>query len=143
MEEEVIAVIIVLGIFAAVFLTVGIVPLVQYYRLTHGVAVTATVVEHICEKVSYNERQYFRYIWQLKLKYCAYGSEYVSTYGVCKKRPYMDAHPVGTEMKILVNIRNPKKFILPEDRWTLIIMGGMFTLGGIGSLAGVLSLLIK
>lgn len=143
MGEEVIAAAVVLGVFAAVFLTMGIVPLVQCYRLTHGVAVTATVVEHICEKVSYNKRQYFSYVWQLKLKYYAYGSEYVSIYGVCKKRAYMDAHPVGSEMKILVNIRNPKKFILPEDRWTLIIMGSMFTLGGIGSLAGMISLLIK
>lgn len=143
MGEEVIAAVICLGIFAAVFLTFGICPLVQYYRLTHGVTVTATVVEHVTEKVSHDKRRYFGYVWLLKMKYYAYGSEYVKTYGVCKNREYLDTHPVGTEMKILVNIHNPKKFILPEDRWTLIIMGSMFTLGGIGSLAGVISLLIK
>lgn len=143
MGEEVIAAIIGLGVFAAVFLTFGICPLVQYYSLMHGVTVTATVVEHIIEKVSHDKRRYFGYVWLLKMKYYAYGSEYVKTYGVCKNREYLDAHPVGTEMKILVNIHNPKKFILPEDRWTLLIMGGMFTLGGIGSLIGMISLWIN
>lgn len=143
MGEEVIAAVIGLGVFAAVFLTFGICPLVQYYRLTRGVTVTATVEEHVLEKVSYNQRQYFGYVRLLKLKYYAYGSEYVKTYGVCKNRTYLDAHPVGTEIKILVNIHNPKKFILPEDRWTLLIMGGMFTLGGIGSLIGMLVLWIN
>ncbi len=143
MGDEIIAAVMCLGILAAVFLPMGFCPLVQYYRLTHGVTVTATVVEHVMDKVSYNKRQYFKYVWLLKLKYYAGGLERVNTYGVCKTKEYINAHPVGTELKILVNIHNPKKFILPEDRWTLIIMGGMFSLGGIGCLIGIISLLIK
>lgn len=140
MEEEIIAAVIALGAFAAVFLPLGICPLVYYYRLTHGLTVTATVAEHVYDNGS---RQRSRPSWFLKLKYQANGREHVNTYSVCKKRAYMNAHPVGTEIKILVNIHNPKKFIMPEDKWILMVMGSMFTLGGIASLIGMIDLLLK
>lgn len=138
MEEEIIAAVIALGVFAAVFLPLGICPLAYYYRLTHGLTATATVAEHV-----YDNGRRGNHLWFLKLKYHANGKEYVNTYSVCKKRAYLDAHPVGTEIKILVNIHNPKKFIMPEDKWILPVMGGMFTLGGIASLIGMIDLLLK
>lgn len=136
MGEETTAVIIFLGVFAAVFLTLGIIPLVQYFKLTHGTPSTATVVEHALETTR-SDRGQTSYTWLLKMKYYVNGTEYVKKYSVCKKRDYMEAHPVGTEMKILVNSHNPKKFILPEDRRTLLIPGIIFTVGGVGSLAGM------
>lgn len=142
MKEEITAVIIVLGAFAAVFLTLGIIPLVQYYRLTRGSNAVATVVEHIREETRTDRRQ-IGHVWLLKVKYYVNGVEYVSKYGVCKKRDYMEAHPVGTEMKILVNPRNPKKFILPEDRQTLLIPAAFFMPGGIASLMGMIILWTK
>lgn len=138
MGEDVIAAIIVLGFFAAVFLPLGIIPLVHYFRLTYGLTVTATVDEHVYSPSRKNKKT-----WLLKLKYYANGLEYVNTYNVCKKRDYLDAHPVGSKITILVSINNPKRFILPEDRWILLIMGGMFTLGGAASLIAMIGFLIK
>lgn len=141
MGEDKIAVIIVLGVFAAVFLPLGIYPLVQYFRLMFGSSASAVVVEHICEETRTDRRQ-VGHVWLLKLKYYVNGMEYVNKYSVCKKRNYMDAHPVDTKMKILVNTHDPKKFILPEDRWILLLMGGMFSLGGIASLIAALTVWI-
>lgn len=144
MEEEIIAAVIALGALAAVFLPLGICPLVYYFKLTRGLTVTAMVAEHVysTDRNSHSEGR-VSHSWLLKMKYYVNGKEYVNTYSVCKKRAYLDAHPVGTEIKILVNIHNPKKFILPEDKWILMVMGGMFTLGGIASLIGMIDLLLK
>lgn len=136
--EEKIAAVIALGVFAVLFTVLGVIPLVQFFRLTRGKQSTATVVEHIREETR-TDRGQIRYVTLLKMKYYVNGTEYVNKYGVIKKRDYMEAHPVGTEMKILVNSHNPKKFILPEDRRTLLIPGIIFTVGGIGSLAGTLA----
>lgn len=141
MAEEVIAAIIGLGVLAAVFLPLGICPLVICYRLTHGLTAAAAVEEHVL--MISRSKGHDHYSWHLKLKYYANGLEHIHTYGVSKKRAYLDAHPVGTEMKILVNIHNPKRFILPEDKWIPLLMGVMFTLGGAASLIGVISLLIS
>ncbi len=139
MAEDVIAAIIVLGIFAAVFLPLGIIPLAYYYRLTRGMTVTAAVEEH-----SYSPgRGRKRGSWFIKLRYHAYGTEYVNTYGVCKSRECLDVHPVGSEVTILVDVGKPKRFIMPGDRWILLIMGGMFTLGGAASLIAMIGFLIR
>lgn len=139
MAEETIAVIIGLGVFAAVFLPLGIIPLAFYYRLTRGMTVTAAVEEH-----SYSpERGSKRGSWYIKLRYHAYGTEYVNTYSVCKSREYLDDHPVGSEVTILVDVSKPKRFIMPEDRWILLIMGSMLTLGGAASLIAMIGFLIK
>lgn len=143
MGEEIIAAIIGLGVLAAVFLPLGICPLVHYYRLTHGLTVTATVAEHVNDRTDHSASRRRQYSWYLKMKYYANGLEHVNTYNVCKTGEYVEAHPVGAEMDILVNIHNPKRFILPEDKWILLLMGGMFTLGGIGSLIGMICLWIK
>lgn len=138
MGEDTIAAIIVLAIFAVVFLPLGICPLVYYYRLTHGLTVTATVAEHV-----YSPERRDRDLWFIKVKYFVNGLEYINDYNVCKKRDYLEAHPVGTEIKILVNVHNPKIFILPEDKWILMLMGGMFTPGGIVSLIAVIKFWIN
>lgn len=137
MEEDVIAAIIALGFFAAVFLPLGIYPLVHYFRLTFGLTVMATVVEHV-----YSPSRRHSASWLLKLKYYANGLEYINTYNVSKKRDQLQAYPVDSKIKILVNIKNPKRFILPEDKWVLMIAGGMFTLGGVTSLIAIIQLLI-
>lgn len=138
MAEDVIAAIIVLGFFAAIFMPLGIIPLAHYFRLTHGLTVTAAVEEHVYSPSRKNKKT-----WLLKLKYYANGLEYINTYNVCKKRDYLDAHPVGSKITILVDVGKPKRFIMPEDRWILLIMGGMFTLGGAASLIAMIGFLIK
>lgn len=142
MREDILAVIIFLGIFAALFLTLGIIPLVIYFRLTHGANAVAEVTEHIREAMRTDRRQ-VHHDMLLKLKYSVNGVEYENKYGVIKTGEYMDAHPVGTTIKILVDPKKPKLFILPEDMKKPLIPGIIFTVGGIGSLAGVISLLIK
>lgn len=47
MGEEIIAAVVGVGVIAAVLLTLGIIPLVLHYRLTHGLTAAAVVTEHI------------------------------------------------------------------------------------------------
>lgn len=131
-----------LGIFAAIFLAAGIIPLVIYFGLKKGTNAVAEVTEHLVEETR-NDRGQTSRTRMLKLKYTANGAEYESRYGVIKTPEYMDAHPVGTAIKIIVNPRNPRKFIMPEDLKKLLIPGIIFSAGGVGALAGVISMLIK
>lgn len=142
MREDIAAVVICLGIFAAIFLAAGIIPLVLYFRLKNGANAVAEVTEHVREETR-TDRGQVSHALLLKMKYSVNGVEYERKYGVVKSKEYMESHPVGTVIKILVNSRNPKKFILPEDTKKLMIPGIIFTAGGIGSLAGMISMWVK
>lgn len=142
MGEETTAVILFLGVFAAIFLAGGIIPLAIYFGLKNGVNAVAEVTEHVREETR-TDRGRINTTWLLKMKYSVNGSEYEKKYGVVKSREYMDSHPVGTKIKILVNSHNPKKIILPEDTKKLLIPGIIFSAGGTGSLIGMISLWIK
>lgn len=141
MREDVMAAAICLGIFAVIFLAAGIIPLVIYFGLKKGTNAVAEVTEHLSEQ-THTDRGQTAHTRMLKLKYTANGAEYESRYSVVKTPEYMDAHPVGTAIKIVVNPRNPRKFIFPEDLKKLLIPGIIFSVGGVGCLAGVISLLI-
>lgn len=142
MREDITAVVICLGAFAAIFLAAGIIPLVIYLGFKNGANAVAEVTEHVREETR-TDRGTISSTWLLKLKYSVNGVEYERKYGVVKSKEYMESHPVGTVIKILVNSRNPKRFILPEDTKKLLIPGIIFTMGGIGSLAGMISMWIK
>lgn len=128
--------------FAALFLTLGIVPLVIYFRLKRGENAVAEVTEHLLEETR-TDRGQRRYTWMLKLKYSVNGIEHENRYSVIKERAYIDSHPVGTAIKILVDPKKPKLFIMPEDMKKPLIPGIIFTICGVASLAGVISMLIK
>lgn len=141
MREDIAAAVICLGVFAAIFLAAGIIPLVIYFGLKNGANAVAEVTEHVREETR-TDRGRISCTWLLKMKYSVNGVEYEKKYGVVKSKEYMESHPVGTAIKILVNSRNPKKFILPEDMRKLLIPGIIFSVGGIGSLAGMISVLL-
>ncbi len=142
MGEEITAAIIILGVFAAIFLVAGIIPLVMYLGLKNGANAVAEVTEHVREETR-TDRGRINTTWLLKMKYSVNGVEFERKYGVIKSKEYMDSHPAGTTMKILVSRHNPKKFILPEDTKKLLIPGVVFSVGGIGSLIGMISIWIK
>lgn len=127
---------------AALFLTLGIVPLVIYHRLKNGENVSAEVSEHLLEGSSVDEGSK-SYYWFLKLKYFVNGAEYENRYNIIKSKEYMDAHPVGTTINILVDPKKPKRFVLPEDISRPLVPGILFTIGGAIALAGLLVMLIK
>lgn len=127
---------------AALFLTLGIAPLVIYYRLKHGSNVAAEVTEHLLEGSSVDEGSK-SYYWFLKLKYFVNGAEYENRYNIIKSKEYMDAHPVGTTINILVDPKKPKRFVLPEDVQRPLVPGILFTIGGAAALVGLLVMLIK
>lgn len=136
------AAIVVLGIFTALFVAPGIAFTVTYFRLKHGDNAVAEVTEHLLEE-SRTDRGKRHYTWMLKLKYSVNGVEYEKRYSVVKPREYIEAHPVGTAVKILVVPNNPKRFIMPEDLKNALIPGIFFSIGGAACLAGFFSLLIK
>lgn len=142
MREDIAMVAACLGVFAAIFLTAGIIPLVIYFGLKKGTNAVAEVTEHVCEENRMDKGRVSR-TWLLKMKYSVNGVEYEKNYGVAKSKEYMDSHPVGTVIKIIVNSRDPKKFVFPEDTKKLLLPGIIFSAGGIGSLAGMISLLIR
>lgn len=127
---------------AALFLTLGIVPLVIYYRLKHGENAVAEVTEHLLEGTSTDDGSK-SYNWFLKLKYFVNGAEYENRYNIIKTKEYMNAHPVGTTINILVDPKKPKRFVLPEDISRPLMPGIIFTIGGAIALAGLIVMLIK
>lgn len=127
---------------AALFLTLGIVPLVIYYRLKHGENAAAEVTEHLLEDTSTDDEAK-SYNWFLKLKYFVNGAEYENRYNVIKTKEYMNAHPVGTTINILVDPKKPKRFVLPEDIQRPLIPGIIFTIGGMTSLVVMIAMLIN
>ncbi|MDE6726332.1 MAG: DUF3592 domain-containing protein [Oscillospiraceae bacterium] len=144
MGEEIIAAVVGVGVIAAVLLTLGIIPLVLYYKLTHGITAAAEVTEHIYDvPVRAGGRHHSNRSWTLKLRYSVNGIEYEKKYGLCKLRSYMDAHPVGSEIKILVDCRNPKRFVLPEDKRVMLILGLAFVPFGTLCLFGIANILTQ
>lgn len=131
-----------LGVFAALFLTLGIVPLVCYFRLKRGENAVAEVTEHLLEDTR-TDRGQRHYTWMMKMKYSVGGVEYENRYKVIKERAYIESHPVGTAIKILVDPKKPKLFIIPEDMKKPLIPGIFFTVGGLASLAGVIALMMQ
>lgn len=127
---------------AALFLTLGIVPLVIYYRLKHGENTVAEVTEHLLEDTSTDDGAK-SYNWFLKLKYFVNGAEYENRYNVIKSKEYMNAHSVGTTINILVDPKKPKRFVLPEDISRPLIPGIIFTIGGMTSLVVMIAMLIN
>lgn len=138
MGEDIAAAVICLGVFAAIFLAAGIIPLVIYFGLKNGTNAVAEVTEHVREETR-TDRGQIGYTRLLKMKYSVNGVEYERKYGVVKSKEYMESHPVGTVIKILVSSRDPKKFILPEDTKKLMIPGIIFSVGGVVSLAGMIA----
>lgn len=61
--------VIILGIFSAGFLTLGIIQSVKHYRLTHVMPAAAEVAEHIIREVSRSGNGRVSYARLLKLKY--------------------------------------------------------------------------
>lgn len=127
---------------AALFLTLGIVPLMIYHRLKHGENTAAEVTEHLLEGSSVDEGSK-SYYWFLKLKYFVNGAEYENRYNIIKSKEYMSAHPVGTTINILVDPKKPKRFVLPEDVQRPLIPGILFTIGGAIALVGLIVMLIN
>lgn len=142
MREEIIAAVICVGAIAAVLLTLGIIPLVFYFRLTRGTTAAATVTEHTYEAPRAGRRHSER-VWMLTLRYSVNGAEYERQYGLCKPRRYLDAHPVGSEIKILVDRKNPKRFVLPEDKRVMLILSWVFIPFGVLCLFGIANLLFS
>lgn len=139
-NEDLKAAAICLAIFAAIFLAAGIIPLVIYFGLKKGTNAVAEVTEHLIEETR-TDRGQTSHTRMLKLKYIANGAEYERRYSVIKTPEYMDAHPVGTAIKIVVNPRDPKEFIMPEDLKKLLIPGIIFSVGGVGCLAGAINMI--
>ncbi|MDE6733354.1 MAG: DUF3592 domain-containing protein [Oscillospiraceae bacterium] len=144
MREDIIAAAIGVGVIAAVLLTLGIIPLVFYLRLTRGTTAAATVTEHTYDTpVRAGRRHHSARVWMLTFKYSVNGAEYERQYGLCKPSWYLDAHPVGSEMKILVDRKNPKRFVLPEDKRVMLILSWVFIPFGVLCLFGVANLLLE
>lgn len=55
----------------------------------------------------------------------------------------MDAHPIVSEIKILVDRRDPKKFVLPEDKRVMLILDLAFIPFGIMCLFGIANILTQ
>ena len=142
MREDILAAAIGVGAIAAVLLTLGIIPLVFYFRLTRGITAAATITEHTYDAPVRANRQH-TLVWILTFRYSVNCVEYERQYGLSKPSRYIEAHPVGSEMKILVDRKNPKRFVLPEDKRVMLILSWVFIPFGVLCLFGVANLLMQ
>lgn len=114
------------GVPTLVFWILAVCFSAKYFRFTHGFSAAAKVIEHV--GVTYGLEKHFTR-QQLRLKYNINGAEFVR---ICPN--YVDGarneYPIGSEVKILADSRNPKSFVLSGSESVFLKLGISFAAAG-------------